>query len=476
MLASLGQATVNPSPSLTASLVPAPPDPDAAGSVAGMRPHARAAGVALVAALVLPTLGQPANSASIPGSASTAATRMAAVSAVRAATSGRGPSKILLTPTADLATSQEVSWTMPYRVKGQRVQFRIAGQPIQSAKAARRPATKKKTAGSALPRYEATLTGLTPATTYRYRVVTRIGSSPWRSFTTANPAAPITTLIALGDTQVDNRGVPKRTLKRALTDAPAASLVLQAGDVVNNPTKAKQWDDLLAAIGDSGRTRNWVVSIGNHEQCVLITCESNAGEGFRSYFDGVENGFPAQGQTWYAMDYQGIRIVVLDSFGGRIAEQALFLDQALATNPNRWSIVLMHAPPFASRPERSNPEIVAQWLPIIEARNVDLVLTGHDHSYARGYYRKANGPVFATSVSGPKYYDVTDADWAANKARRVVWAAQTSTYQVITVAGDQLQYRAVVSARGSNSTSPFGPGGVLDQFTIDKSSGSKVVR
>jgi 3',5'-cyclic AMP phosphodiesterase CpdA len=157
-------------------------------------------------------------------------------------------------------------------------------------------------------------------------------------------------------------------------------------------------------------------------------------------------------------------------------EQAAFLDQALATNPTKWSIVLMHAPPFATQPNRPNPEVVQKWLPILEARNVDLVLTGHDHSYTRGYHRRANGPVYVRSVSGPKYYDVTDADWVANKATRVVWAAGTATYQVITITGDQLTYRAVVSARGATSTSPFGPGGVLDQFVIDKSSAAKVVR
>jgi hypothetical protein len=120
--------------------------------------------------------------------------------------------------------------------------------------------------------------------------------------------------------------------------------------------------------------------------------------------------------------------------------------------------------------------VVAQWLPILEARNVDLVLTGHDHAYARGYYRRANGPVYVSSVSGPKFYEVTDADWVANGATRVVWAAGTATYQVITISGDLLKYRAVVSARGTGSTSPFGPGGVLDQFEIDKSSSRKVVR
>jgi hypothetical protein len=366
---------------------------------------------------------------------------------------------------------------MPARTKGQKVQYRVPSGPAAAVRATRGPATTVRNSGSSRPRYSATLVGLTPGTAYQYRVVTSRGSSAWRTFTTADPAAPSLTLIGLGDTQVDNRGVPRRTLRRALADAPGAQLVLQAGDVVDRPYKGSQWTDLFSAMGDSARTRNWVVSIGNHEQCVLVLkCRSNQAEAFRSYFDWPENGYPGQGETWFHIDYQGVRIVVLDSFGGRMDEQAAFLDKALAENPTRWSIVLMHAPPFATRPGRVNTEVLEQWLPIIEKHDVDLVLSGHDHSYARGS-RTPNGPVFAVSVSGPKYYEVTDADWRLNRATRVVWAAATSTYQVITIAGDTLTYKAVVTHRGTGSTSPFGPGGVLDQFTIQKTAdGDKVVQ
>ncbi len=367
---------------------------------------------------------------------------------------------------------------MPARTKGQRVAYRVPGAPAQQVRATRGPATSVKFSGSAQPRYSATLSGLTPGTAYEYRIVTPRGSSKWLSFTTANPSAASLTMIGLGDTQVDNRGVPRATLRRALAEAPGAQLVLQAGDVVNRPYKGSQWADLFAAMGTAARTRNWLVSIGNHEQCVLVVkCRANGAEAFRSYFDWPDNGFPQQGETWFHVDYQGVRIVVLDSFGGRMAEQAAFLDRALAENPTRWSIVLMHAAPFGSRPERTNPpEVRDLWLPIIERRNVDLVLSGHDHSYARGS-RTPNGPVFAVSVSGPKYYDVTDTDWTLNGATRTVWAAATSTYQVITIAGDTLSYKAVVTDRGKGSTSPFGPGGVLDQFTIVKGpKGEKVVR
>lgn len=431
-------------------------------------------GAAMPAVVPMPAAAPAPAVAAAPGAR--AGTQVAALLAASARSSA--PSRILLTPTADPATSQRISWTMPARTKGQRVAYRVPGAPAQRVRATRGPATSVKFSGSAQPRYSATLSGLTPGTAYEYRILTPRGSSKWLSFTTASASPSPLTMIGLGDTQVDNRGVPRATLRRALAEAPAAQLVLQAGDVVNRPYKGSEWADLFTAMGSAARTRNWVVSIGNHEQCILVLkCRDNGAEAFRSYFDWPDNGFPQQGETWFHVDYQGVRIVVLDSFGGRMAEQAAFLDKALAENPTRWSIVLMHAAPFGSRPERTNPpEVRDLWLPIIEQRNVDLVLSGHDHSYARGS-RKPNGPVFAVSVSGPKYYDVTDTDWSLNGATRTVWAAATSTYQVITVAGDTLTYKAVVTDRGKGSTSPFGPGGVLDQFTIVKGlKGEKVVR
>lgn len=446
----------------------------------------RVAGSALVAAalLVVPGTGPWSHgrvdaaaaavgaAAGIPGmSATRAATApppAARMLAARAPAASRywTPTRVLLTPSADPATSQVVSWTMPERLRGQRVQFRVPGGTSRWAVAVRRPATSVRSSGSSRPRYAATLRGLAPGAVHEYRIVTGRGSTSWRRFTTADPAADSVTLIGLGDTQVDNRGVPRTTIRKALAAAPGAALVLHAGDVVNRPYRGSEWADLFAAIGESGRTRNWVVSIGNHEQCVLVlACRSGRAQAFRSYFDWPTNGFPGQGETWFHVDHQGVRIVVLDSFGGRMEQQAAFLDHALATNPHPWSIVLMHASPFASRPGRSNVEVREHWVPIIEAHDVDLVLTGHDHSYARGR-RDPAGPVFVQSVSGTKYYEVTDADWAAGGATRDVWAARTATYQVITIAGDTLSYRAVVSHRGSGSTSPVGVGGELDSFTI----------
>ena len=167
--------------------------------------------------------------------------------------------------------------------------------------------------------------------------------------------------------------------------------MVQVGDVVNEPYDDAQWRDMFRAMGMTAGSRNWLVSIGNHEQCVLIDCDSNGAEAFRSYFDWPDNGYPEQGETWFFTDYQGVRFVVLDSFGGQIVEQADFLEEALRTNPSDWSVVVQHTPAFSARPDRTNQEIRDLWVPIVERYDVDLVLTGHDHSYARGFLNVGRG-------------------------------------------------------------------------------------
>jgi hypothetical protein len=103
---------------------------------------------------------------------------------------------------------------------------------------------------------------------------------------------------------------------------------------------------------------------------------------------------------------------------------------------------------------------------------VDLVLTGHDHTYARtgqvgkvvdtqnvpsGYqqaYDPAIGTVYVVSVSGPKMYEITKSDFA----RRV--AEDTQLYQVIDIDDAQLRFRAFTAT-----------GELYDAFTLEKRDG-----
>jgi 3',5'-cyclic AMP phosphodiesterase CpdA len=161
-------------------------------------------------------------------------------------------------------------------------------------------------------------------------------------------------------------------------------------------------------------------------------------------------------ETVYYFDYQGVRFIALDS-NVRHEDQVPWLRAALTGNPMRWTVLTFHHPVFSPARNRDNPVLRSAWKPLLDEFKVDLVLTGHDHTYARsgdvaalaprvgtvnapsGYnqvYDPAIGTVFVVSVSGPKMYDLTNTTWSVRSAE------DTQLFQIITIEGDRLRYEA----------------------------------
>ncbi|MEM6707954.1 MAG: metallophosphoesterase, partial [Pseudomonadota bacterium] len=160
----------------------------------------------------------------------------------------------------------------------------------------------------------------------------------------------------------------------------------------------------------------------------------------------------------YALRYsKDVHLFVLSTQNSQIAEQADWLDAALAASDARWKIVSMHHPIFSSGRGRDSPERRALLLPVLKRHQVDLVLQGHDHTYARGAigqtperlgFRDTGGSVevmFVNSVSGPKQYEFMADGWDKYAEDGVVLARKavnTQFFQVIEVDGEELRYEA----------------------------------
>jgi hypothetical protein len=109
---------------------------------------------------------------------------------------------------------------------------------------------------------------------------------------------------------------------------------------------------------------------------------------------------------------------------------------------------------------------------VLDEFKVDLVLNGHDHTYARtgevgeivqsqnvpsGYqqaYDPAIGTVYVVSVSGPKMYDITKGAYAKRTAEN------TQLYQIIEIDDGTLEYKAYTAT-----------GELYDAFTLEKRTG-----
>jgi 3',5'-cyclic AMP phosphodiesterase CpdA len=146
----------------------------------------------------------------------------------------------------------------------------------------------------------------------------------------------------------------------------------------------------------------------------------------------------------------------------RVQEKQLaWLNQVLGNNPNRWTIVVQHQPIYAIAQNREYAEMRAALAPLYEKYHVDLVLQGHDHSYARSHKVAAGkvvapsapGVIYAVSVSGPKMYQLD----GMHKELMATSFEKKQLFQTIEVSPDRLQY-----------TSYSIDGAVADRFELRK--------
>lgn len=181
---------------------------------------------------------------------------------------------------------------------------------------------------------------------------------------------------------------------------------------------------------------------------------------WRPQFALPENGPEGMEETVYFLDYQGLRIIGLNSNlrdPEPLRRQTQWLEATLADAADdpavRWTVITLHHPMFSSSQGRDNEELRAAWTPLFDRYQVDLVLQGHDHTYARGRTENlpqgvsarspVGGTVYVNSVSGAKMYELKEERWQSYEGVALGRAAEnTQLFQVVHVAQDTLTYRA----------------------------------
>lgn len=113
---------------------------------------------------------------------------------------------------------------------------------------------------------------------------------------------------------------------------------------------------------------------------------------------GENGGYPSGTEAYYSFNYANVHFISLDSFdSGRDSTNAMgsWLQLDLENNDRDWTIVYFHHSPYTKGNHNSDnpppfydselPQMRENILPILERYGVDLVLTGHSHSYERSY-------------------------------------------------------------------------------------------
>lgn len=310
------------------------------------------------------------------------------------------------------------------------------------------------------------LSDLEPETKYVYRVGDGTNWSEWFHFTTASDEPAPFTFIYFGDAQNQVRSHWSRVVREAHLDAPRASFMLHAGDLVNRAGNDAEWGEWFGAGAWLNAMTPSIATPGNHEYGRNEQGQRSLTEHWRPQFAFPENGPEGLEESVYWIDYQGVRIISLNS-NEQQAKQVDWLENVLGDNPNKWTIVTFHHPMYSAAEGRDNPRLRAAWKPVFDKYRVDLALQGHDHAYARssldvpnenvseGANTRSGGTVYVVSVSGPKMYEVKEGRPFIPRS-----ASGAQLYQLIHIDGDALRYEARLAT-----------GELYDAFTLKKREG-----
>lgn len=300
--------------------------------------------------------------------------------------------------------------------------------------------------------------GLLPNTVYGYRVGDGEIWSEWFQFTTASERKTDKfSFLYVGDAQNFILELWSRVIREGFKVAPDAKFFVHAGDLVNTAHTEQQWHEWFTAGGFIHSMIPSVPTPGNHEYRAINEEDKSLKKRrlsvqWKPQFTLPENGPEGLEETVYFMDYQDMRLIVLNS-NERVELQAEWLENLLRNTPHKWKIVTYHHPLFSASSGRDNAALRALWKPIFDRYGVDLALQGHDHSYARGRVapgeniadginkRDQTGTVYVVSVSGGKMYKIGE-DWSSLGAERERIGENTQLFQVITIEGNRLLFES----------------------------------
>ena len=380
----------------------------------------------------------------------------------------KDPDRIILTFNGNPSTKRAVTWRTDSSVKKAEAQIAVAGLNSDFVKEASTYTANTeefdlglyKSNKSLIVNYHSVVfENLKPNTLYAYRVGFAENWSEWIQFKTANDTYSPTQFVYFGDAQNDILNHWSRVIRMAYKTAPDASFVIHAGDLVDSAHKDNEWAQWFKAGGFIHSQWTAIPVVGNHE--------------FQR-FDGYEGTLPRRlsiqwrpqftlpveenldeklHETVYSVEYQDILVLVLNSTG-HLEEQTEYIREKLTNSDAKWKIVTNHHSVFSPAEGRDFEYARKVWKPMFEKYGVDLVLNGHDHTYARGHTPVKSQNVnesgifktlYVSSVSGPKQYKIDKVkikNYEVDGYKSDKMGEETQFFQVINIDNNKLTYSA----------------------------------
>ena len=254
---------------------------------------------------------------------------------------------------------------------------------------------------SSVTNHSVQLDGLSPDTRYYYSVgdssQTMAGGNNKHFFVTSPTIGTQkdTRIWVLGDSGTANNNVRDvRNAYRNFTGNRHTDLWVMLGDnAYDDGTDSEYQNAVFDIFGDMLIKSVLWSTLGNHDG---KTANSSNMSG--PYYDiftfprGGEAGGVASGtEAYYSFDYGNIHFVCLDSTETNVSPNGAmmtWLELDLAATTQEWIIAFWHHPPYTKGSHDSDDEgklieMRENALPLLEAAGVDLMLSGHSHSYER---------------------------------------------------------------------------------------------
>lgn len=348
---------------------------------------------------------------------------------------------------------------------------------------------------------KATATGLKENSTYYYTYQNNGTESPAQKYVTKSFSSY--QFLLMGDPQVgaskgqtDSAGTKlayaadaqntaarndafswNTTLNTALKANPNVSFILSVGDQINQNVNGIDPGNEVEYAGFLSpsilKSTPLSTTIGNHDA---------TNKSYSFHFNNpnpfTEETSPTTAGNGYFYTYGNALFVVLNTNNYNTADHEALIRKAVAQNPNtRWRIVVIHQDIYGSGADHSESDGMAlrtQLTPIFDKYDVDVVLQGHDHSYARSYLLQSDGKTHAAYTANTNADGSFDWNSVKDKATGAVAPYYPKADDAAAVAANKvfIDQNNCYTLTTGKETAVKNPQGVL-YMTANSSTGSK---
>ena len=207
------------------------------------------------------------------------------------------------------------------------------------------------------------------------------------------------------------------TLNTALKNHDNLSFMLSAGDQIQSSDKKDKefTGNEIEYVGYLSpnvlKSLPVATSIGNHDAPSV---------NYSYHFNNPNSsklGATAAGGDYY-FSYGNALFIMLNTNNINVAEHEKIIQQAISENPNaKWRIATVHQDIYGSGEHSNEPDVINlryQLVPILEKNNIDVVLTGHDHTYSRSLILKGGVQDKSKAITSDEFNNYSSGKTASD--------------------------------------------------------------